>query len=63
MIKVDTKDSMQATQFSVSTWHGCHPDPTPADAIIDRLVHNARRIEMQGESQRKLRAESAMSST
>ncbi|MFO7943621.1 MAG: AAA family ATPase, partial [Anaerolineales bacterium] len=34
-----------------------------ADAILDRLVHNAYRIELNGESQRKLRAESTMSST
>ena len=57
------QSTMLATQFPVSTWHACLPDPTLADAILDRLVHNAHRIEMQGESQRKLRAESAMSST
>ncbi len=55
--------TMLATQFPVSTWHARLPDPTLADAILDRLVHNAHRIELQGESQRKLRAESAMSST
>ena len=55
--------TMVSTQFPVSTWHARLPDPTLADAILDRLVHNAHRIELQGESQRKLRAESAMSST
>ena len=57
------QSTMLATQFPVSTWHTRLPDPTLADAILDRLVHNAYRIEMQGESQRKLRTESAMSST
>ncbi|WP_298768953.1 ATP-binding protein, partial [uncultured Novosphingobium sp.] len=28
-------------------------DPTYADAILDRLVHNAHRLEMDGESMRK----------
>jgi DNA replication protein DnaC len=28
-------------------------DPTPADAILDRLVHNAHRIELKGASMRK----------
>jgi DNA replication protein DnaC len=30
-------------------------DPTLADSILDRLVHNAHRIEMRGESMRKKR--------
>jgi transposase len=34
-----------------------------ADAILDRLVHNAHRILFQGESQRKIRAQRTMSST
>jgi DNA replication protein DnaC len=37
-------------------------DPTLADAILDRLVHNAHRIELQGESMRKLRAKWAPAS-
>jgi len=51
------------TQFPVSTRHARLPDPTLADAILDRLVHNAHRIELQGESQRKWRSESTMSTT
>jgi hypothetical protein len=33
----------------------CAGDPTIADGILDRLVHNAHRIEMRGESMRKKR--------
>jgi hypothetical protein len=33
----------------VSCWHEQIGDPTLADAILDRLVHNAYRIEMRGE--------------
>jgi DNA replication protein DnaC len=51
------------SQFPVSTWHVRLPDPTLADAILDRLVHNAHRIELVGDSQRKLRAEATLSST
>ena len=52
-----------STQFPIDTWHSRIPDPTLADAILDRLIHNAHRIELQGDSQRKLRAEQGMSST
>jgi len=55
--------TMVATQFPIAVWHSRIPDPTLADAILDRLVHNAHRIELLGESQRKLRAEAAMSAT
>ena len=46
-----------ASQVPVADWHLRIPDPTLADAILDRLVHNAQRIELKGESQRKLRAD------
>jgi DNA replication protein DnaC len=40
---------------AVSRWHEQIGDPTIADGILDRLVHNAHRIEMRGESMRKKR--------
>lgn len=52
-----------ASQVPVSDWHLRIPDPTLADAILDRLVHNAQRIQLEGESQRKLRAERSMPNT
>ena len=45
-----------ATQLPVTDWFSQIPDPTLADAILDRLVHNAYRLQLVGESQRKLRA-------
>ena len=51
--------TMLVTQFPIASWHARIPDVTLADAILDRLVHNAHRIELQGESQRKLRADSS----
>lgn len=41
------------SQFPVSQWHELIADATVADAILDRLVHNAYRIELQGESLRR----------
>jgi DNA replication protein DnaC len=41
------------SQFPVSQWHEIIGDATVADAILDRLVHNAYRLELKGESLRK----------
>jgi DNA replication protein DnaC len=45
------------SQFPLKTWHETIPDPTLADAIVDRLIHNAHRIEMKGESMRKRKSQ------
>jgi DNA replication protein DnaC len=52
-----------ASQVPVSDFHLRIPDPTLADAILDRLVNNAHRIQLQGESQRKLRSDRSMPHT
>lgn len=39
-------------QLPVSGWHGVFADPTIADAVLDRLVHNAHRIALHGPSRR-----------
>lgn len=41
------------SQFPVENWHELIADPTLADAILDRLVHNAYKINLKGESMRK----------
>lgn len=41
------------SQFPVAQWHEMIADGTVADAILDRLVHNAYRVELKGESLRK----------
>ena len=45
--------TLVTSQFPVNTWHETILDPTVADAILDRLIHNAHRIELKGESMRK----------
>lgn len=52
------KSTIITSQLPVESWHQTMPDPTVADAILDRLVHNAYRITLGGESMRKLRAKS-----
>jgi DNA replication protein DnaC len=44
------------TQLPIANWHDIIKDPTIADAILDRLIHNAHKITMKGESMRKLRS-------
>jgi DNA replication protein DnaC len=41
------------SQLPIKLWHGQFQDPTLADAILDRLVHNAELVELTGESMRK----------
>ncbi len=41
------------SQFSTDLWHDTIANPTVADAILDRLIHNAHRIELSGPSMRK----------
>ncbi len=48
--------SIFASQLSVSQWHQVIGDPTIADAICDRIVHTANRIELKWKSVRKLYA-------
>jgi DNA replication protein DnaC len=55
--------TLVATQLPVAEWHARFPDPTIADAILDRLVHNAYRLTLKGESRRKVEAALAMPTT
>jgi DNA replication protein DnaC len=48
--------TLLATQVPVQDWHARFPDPTLADAILDRLVHNAYRLELKGGSMRRARS-------
>ncbi|MCW2318883.1 DNA replication protein DnaC [Rhodoblastus acidophilus] len=56
------KSTLVTSQLPVDRWHEIIGDPTYADAIMDRLVHNAHRIELTGESLRRARAKSAITS-
>ena len=45
-----------ATQVPMQNWFELIGDPTMADAILDRLIHNAHKINLKGESMRKIRS-------
>jgi len=49
-----TRSTLITSQLPVNQWHEVLADPTLADAILDRLVHNAYKLELRGESMRKL---------
>jgi DNA replication protein DnaC len=51
-----TRSTLLTSQWPVAKWHAQIGDPTVADSILDRLVHGAHRIELQGESLRKKKA-------
>jgi len=44
------------SQYPVAKWHELIGEPTLADAILDRIVHNAHKIVLKGESMRKTRS-------
>ena len=48
-----TRSTLIASQLPTSKWHDHLADPTLADAILDRLIHNAHRIVLKGPSLRK----------
>ena len=47
------RSTIVTSQFPVKHWHEALGSPTLADAILDRLVHNAHKIELKGDSLRK----------
>lgn len=50
------RSTIATSQLPIEEWHSVIGDPTLADAILDRLVHNAYKINLRGESMRKQQA-------
>jgi len=55
--RYQTRATILTSQLPVAKWHEQIGDPTLADSILDRLVHNAHRLELHGESMRKQRGD------
>jgi DNA replication protein DnaC len=53
--RYQARSTLLTSQLPVANWHAQIGDPTIADSILDRLVHNAHRIELKGESLRRKR--------
>ena len=51
--RYDRRSTIVTSQLPVDQWHTYLNDPTLADAILDRLVHNAYRLTLKGDSMRK----------
>jgi DNA replication protein DnaC len=49
------RSTIITSQLPTDTWHEVISDPTLADAIMDRLLHNAHKIKLKGESMRKIK--------
>ena len=47
------RSTIITAQLPISGWHDMIGEPTIADAILDRIVHNAHRIELKGDSMRR----------
>jgi DNA replication protein DnaC len=57
--RYDRRSTLVTSQIPVEGWHAYLADPTLADAILDRLVHNAHRLTLTGESIRRVKAAAA----
>jgi DNA replication protein DnaC len=55
----DKRSTIVTSQIPVKLWHETIGNETLADAILDRLIHNAHRLEMKGESMRKSRSKTS----
>lgn len=54
--RTNTHSTCIASQLPLDMWHQNFADSTLADAILDRIIHNAHKLEMKGESMRKLKS-------
>jgi len=52
-----------SSQIPSADWHELFPDPTQADSILDRIVHNAYTYSITGESMRKTLGKRSLEST
>ena len=51
--RTHTSSLIITSQLPIKDWHGHLHNPTIADAILDRIIHNAHKIDIEGDSQRK----------
>jgi DNA replication protein DnaC len=59
--RVGTRATLITSQLPIEHWHDYIGDPTLADAILDRLLHSAHKIHLEGESMRKRASEKVTS--
>lgn len=54
--RVGTRSTIITSQLPIEHWHAWLQDPALADAILDRLVHQAHKLALKGDSMRKKNA-------
>ena len=55
--RYNVRSTIVASQIPPEKWHETIKDPTVADAVLDRLIHNSYRINLKGESMRRRNAD------
>lgn len=58
--RYERRSTVLASQVPTASWHEQVGDPTVADSILDRLLHNAHRFDLSGESLRKSRGQARL---
>ncbi|MDI6871532.1 MAG: ATP-binding protein [Bacillota bacterium] len=53
--RYQNRSTAVASQLPTEDWHATIADPSVADAILDRLAHNAHELNLKGESMRKVK--------
>jgi DNA replication protein DnaC len=51
--RYDRRSLIITSQLPIANWHDAIVDPTIADAVLDRVIHNSHKISLKGESRRK----------
>jgi DNA replication protein DnaC len=51
--RYERRSTIIVSQLPIAQWHELMDNPTVADALLDRLIHNSHRLELAGDSQRK----------
>ncbi len=54
--RTQSRSTLLASQFPIESWHELVGSPTLADAIVERILANSHRIELEGETLRRLEA-------
>ncbi len=62
-VRYRRKSTLITAQLPVAQWHEMIGEPTIADAILDRIVHNAHRIALEGDSMRKPKSRPLLTTT
>jgi DNA replication protein DnaC len=58
--RYDRKSSIITSQLPPEKWFDLMPDPTIADAILDRVIHRSHKMKLKGPSMRKMKAENVI---